>query len=105
MDVQHIARSRSCADTDACSPCISHHGSRAAPCHLPNPVPPSFTPTLAHSQIRMMDGDSTCDLEGGVYKGPHGDTPQAYIVSAPFELVEADKVGGGGQASSGNCRL
>lgn len=41
----------------------------------------------------MMDGDTTSDLEGGVYKGPHGDTPKAYIVSAPFELVEADKVG------------
>jgi hypothetical protein len=43
----------------------------------------------------MMDGDTTSDLEGGVYKGPHGDTQWAYIVSAPFELVEADKVGKG----------
>lgn len=42
------------------------------------------------SQIRMQDDDSH---PGGVYKGPHGDTQQAYIVSAPFELVEAEKVG------------
>lgn len=37
-----------------------------------------------------MDDDSH---PGGVYKGPHGDVAQAYIVSAPFELVDADKVG------------
>jgi hypothetical protein len=39
----------------------------------------------------MMENDSTAP--GGVYKGPHGDVAQAYIVSAPFELVDADKVG------------
>jgi hypothetical protein len=38
----------------------------------------------------MVDDDSH---PGGVYKGPHGDVAQAYIVSAPFELVDADKVG------------
>lgn len=40
----------------------------------------------------MLDDDSH---PGGVFKGRHGDTQQAYIVSAPFELVEADKVGEG----------
>lgn len=64
-------------------------------CKLHVVPPPPTLPFLSPSQpqIRMMDGDTTSDLEGGVYKGPHGDTPKAYIVSAPFELVEADKVG------------
>lgn len=45
----------------------------------------------------MMDDDSH---PGGVYKGPHGDVQQAYVVSAPFELVEADKVGEGSSAAT-----
>jgi len=43
-------------------------------------------------KIRMMDDESH---PGGVYKGPEGNVQQAYVVSAPFELVEADKVGEG----------
>jgi hypothetical protein len=60
---------------------------------------PAFVPPPP--QIRMQDDDSH---PGGVYKGPHGDVAQAYIVSAPFELVEADKVGGPSSSSSSSSR-
>lgn len=45
----------------------------------------------------MLDDDSH---PGGVYKGPHEGVQQAYVVSAPFELVEADKVGEGAQEAN-----
>jgi hypothetical protein len=36
----------------------------------------------------MMDSDT-----GGVLKGEYGGNLHAYVVTAPFELVEADEVG------------
>lgn len=40
----------------------------------------------------MMDSEDI-NHSGGVFKGPHEGVQQAYILSVPFELVEAEKVG------------
>jgi hypothetical protein len=79
---------RVCASNAAGSAGTSAPVLRACDCAPGSPYTTRSPNHHVASQIRMGGSD-----EGSVLKGQFGDHPQAYVVTAPFELVSADKVG------------